>query len=754
MIETLMALTDIERQHEVTIQVGQQATLTYMLYHITKPEEIYAVCDWFDAQTIVGVDTETSGLDPFKDKLATLQLGNPFIDHPTAFVIDLRLFTQEQLQPILDRIADDKVIKLGQNVKFEYKFLCQQMGCDIKNMWDTQIAEMSIRAGLFPEGNREEEDGEGRGKAYSHSSMAALCQRYMGISIDKDKDLRMSFYVTPGGTYSLRQLVYAASDVIYPFYIKQEQEQEIDARAIRSVIGIEMATIRIVARAELRGMRLDVGQWRALSQEAEQRCVNAERKLHTLLRGIQQQELFDSTVRDTVLYPNDGSRLNFDSPKQVQWAIKSYCESINWPIRIITTKKERTLLRKQYGAEWLDWRFKNQRGKKKTYVEFLSDIMDMVPDHLIPDNQYCLLVSTDKDTLKLAEIKKQLPKELIELLLEYSQQSILRDTFGNDFITKYVREDGKIHTEFHQNKTSTGRTSSSPNLQNIPKDYRYRKCFIPSEGYKFIVVDYSQQEPRLSAQESMDPVYLRTYQNDEDLYVNLCEVMLGYRPDKNSPDPEFREKSKRDRDIMKQVVLAMAYRMGPAKLYRKLLLALAKPIIEGAIEAPTYEYVRGLHEQFLKTFPKLVDYQNYCSTNASHDDTTRPRIWDRYINGPVTWATARCGRKRFFAEDYEGVYTAASNSPIQGCAATMTKAAAVLIQKYSDKHNIDAYVVDLVHDELVYECRADQAEEFAKVVQHLMIKAGKFYLPDVPIKAEFPENSNGVLDYWAKEIKI
>jgi len=177
-------------------------------------------------------------------------------------------------------------------------------------------------------------------------------------------------------------------------------------------------------------------------------------------------------------------------------------------------------------------------------------------------------------------------------------------------------------------------------------------------------------------------------------------------------------------------------------------------ILNGVTPLPTYEYVRELHAKFLATFTKLVEYQNECSNNASPTESPRPKIWDRYLNAAVTWASARCGRKRFFPPDAQGTYTAAANSPIQGCAASMSKAAAILIQDYIDEHGIDAGAVDMVHDELVYECRADQAEAFAVVVRELMERAGKFYLPDVPIKAEFPKYTNGVVDYWAKEVKV
>lgn len=746
---------DIERAYNVRTQVTKDQMLDYTLYHVIHPNEIAVVCDWLDQQYRVGLDTETSGLNPLTEFIATIQIGYPFGDHPCAFVIDYRCFTPEQLKPVFDRLENRKLIKVGANLKFEYKFLKHHTGCTIRTLQDTQLAEQVIRAGLFPERKGgKSDDEESDSMAYRDSSMWACYMRYFGVSINKDKVIRTSFYKTLPTEYTIEQLSYAADDVIFPAYIWREQEKEIEARSLRSIIKLEMRSIPHTGNAELRGMGIDTEQWLALYQEAEQGRRDSQRKLFALLRGVQQQELFDSKPNEPVLYPRTGKPLNLDSHEQVKWAIKAYCESIQWPYKLVTRDKELNLLRRKHAAEWIQYRFENQRGKALPLPQFMGQILPMVPDTLLPDD-HCVLVKTDKDTLRLARVRRQLPRELVDVLLEYSKFSQRVDNFGKEFLKKHVGVDGRIHTEFHQGKASTGRYTTTPNLQNIPTDPRYRKCFIPAKGYKFVIADYSQQEPRLTAQDSQDPVYLATYQNDEDIYINIGEVMLGYRLDPVSLDEELAKRSKADRQLMKTVVLAMAYRMGPNKLWRRLCLAFEDEILAGRMELPTYEYVKELHERFLKMFPKLVEYQDYCSKQASPEvqDTSR-KIWDRYIGAPVTWATARCGRKRFFAPDALGVFTAAANSPIQGAAASMSKAAAVMIQDYIDDNGIDAYVVDMVHDELVYECREDQAVQFAQVVRHLMEKAGKFYLPDVPIKAEFPKNTDGTVDYWAKEIKL
>jgi len=84
----------------------------------------------------------------------------------------------------------------------------------------------------------------------------------------------------------------------------------------------------------------------------------------------------------------------------------------------------------------------------------------------------------------------------------------------------------------------------------------------------------------------------------------------------------------------------------------------------------------------------------------------------------------------------------------------MTKAAACLIQRLIDDRGWQdkAFVVNLVHDEIVCEVHDSIAQEFAPLMRELMEQAGRFYCPDVPVAAEFPEGSEGVVPYWTKEM--
>ena len=92
---------------------------------------------------------------------------------------------------------------------------------------------------------------------------------------------------------------------------------------------------------------------------------------------------------------------------------------------------------------------------------------------------------------------------LVSKILEYRQLAKLKSTYA-DGLSNFIREDGRIHSSFHQTITATGRISSTdPNLQNIPirmeLGRQIRKVFIPKEGCVFIDADYSQIELRVLA---------------------------------------------------------------------------------------------------------------------------------------------------------------------------------------------------------------------------------------------------------------
>jgi DNA polymerase I-like protein with 3'-5' exonuclease and polymerase domains len=711
-------------------------------WYVTRTEELPKVWEWLRTLTMVAVDVETSGLNAFDHNIATVQLGSLSAadpEHPHAVVLDVRAFSAEELRPMFEMLEDRQITKLGQNVRFEYRFFRAEYGVRCRKLADTQVAEMVIRAGLLSPKNEARSRGEER-SAYRLCSMAALMQRYAELEIDKAEDLRTGFYRTPVGQHSLRQIIYAASDVIYPFVIAKEQRQLIEERQLRGIIKVEMELIPVLGELEHRGMRVNKTAWRALWQEALAKRAEAQFALDELVRQYAVQgDLFDTeTVKARPIYPKLNRPINYSSAEQVRWALKQICQGRQWSHEVVIDQPRANELLQEWGAKWV--RSQEERGRKVTVED--------IPEWVIPEDRYCMLLEADKLTLTLRKCRGQLPVDVVGLLIEYSKYDIRCDTFGNDWLLKNVRSDtGRVHTEVHQAVTNTGRLSTTPNLQNVPSDSRYRQCFIPGEEYSYVIADYSQQEPRLMAQLSGDPVYLATYANRDDLYLSVAEAMLGHRPDPHTPA------GKLERKIFKAVVLAMAYRSGARKLRDQLTLGLADAILSGEVEAPSIEFAMDLHRRFFEAHEKVLEYQNRCSEAADPRNKKAARLWDQVAGDMVTYVRGPCGRIRFFPPDAKNTYTEAANAPIQGSSATMTKAAACLVQRevedrgWQDK----VWIVNLVHDEIVCEAHDSVAKEFAGVLQAAMGRAGGFYCPDVPVVADFPEGSDGVVPHWAKE---
>jgi len=316
--------------------------------------------------------------------------------------------------------------------------------------------------------------------------MANLSKRYLGVEIEKDKRLRTGFGEVAPGAHNVRQIMYAAGDVVYPFYIAAEQKKEIKERALSSICQIEYDTVAVLAKASVKGLKIDVPAWRMLYQEAVQERASAELELNKLLFKTLTGQL-DMFGEGRPVYKDTAKILNYRAAEHVKWAVRAHCKSIDWSREVVTDLSRLLELKKQYGRTWLD----NKRAKNQP-----ADAMK-VPQYLIPEKDYVILLSAETPTLRLARIRGQLPSDLVELLVKFSKYNKRVTTYGMSFIDKHVDAEGVMHPDFHQVITSTGRLSSEPNSQNIPKDKRYRACFIPRPGYKFVIIDYSQIEPRI-----------------------------------------------------------------------------------------------------------------------------------------------------------------------------------------------------------------------------------------------------------------
>lgn len=450
---------------DVEIELGTKyGRLVVPFFYVVRDDEVVHLVEWMQRTKVWSIDTETGGpnpmdgLDPLVGKVATLQIGNPKCADPRVYVLDVRCLSTEALAPVFALLADPAYYKLGQNVRFEYKFLRTNFGVMCRNLGDTQLTEQVLRAGLFRgKGGGPSSDDDGRNKAaYKYTSMDALCKFYLGIQIDKDRQLRTSFYSTPPGQHTDRQRCYAGGDVVYPFYVAAEQREVLDERQLRDIAKLEHSIIPSFGEAELRGMYLDQDEWRALWQESLAKLLEARTKLDALFLGVQ-GDLFDGRetgVRPIYIKSRKSPPLNWGSSEQVKWAIAQYCKTIGWSHEIITTY-ERLLQVKAVCGE--SWRAKKAAAGHEVTVED-------TPDWVVPEEQYCILLSAERDRLIIAACRNQLPWALVDPLADYSKYAKRVGTYGIKFLEKNVRKDTKrFHPEIHQAITVTGRISTKPN---------------------------------------------------------------------------------------------------------------------------------------------------------------------------------------------------------------------------------------------------------------------------------------------------
>jgi DNA polymerase-1 len=297
--------------------------------------------------------------------------------------------------------------------------------------------------------------------------------------------------------------------------------------------------------------------------------------------------------------------------------------------------------------------------------------------------------STDQSVLEeLAELH-----ELPDLILQFRSFSKLKGTYVDSLPGLRHAETGRIHTDFNQAVTATGRLSSSnPNLQNIPvrsaRGREIRRAFVPQEGWKLIVADYSQIELRLMAHLSGDPKLVNAYKNGEDIHrLTASEVF----------DLPLDEVTDERRAEAKTINFGVMYGMGAARLAAS--LKIRQPQAREYI-ANYFQRYEGVSEYFHRL---RADAR---ATGYSETMFGRRRLMDDLFGGTRA--------QQSFAE------RVAVNMPIQGSSADIIKLAMIELDAEIRRRELPMHMLMQVHDELVFECAEDVVEEASALVRDRM----------------------------------
>ncbi len=284
---------------------------------------------------------------------------------------------------------------------------------------------------------------------------------------------------------------------------------------------------------------------------------------------------------------------------------------------------------------------------------------------------------------------------IVKDILEYRGLTKLKSTYA-DGLAVFIGEDKRIHTNFNQTITATGRISSTePNLQNIPMRMelgrRIRKVFVPRQGCEFMDADYSQIELRVLAHMSGDEQLIEAYRMDQDIH-RITAAKVFHTP--------FEEVTDLQRRNAKAVNFGIVYGISSFGLSQDLSIS----------KKEAAEYI----EQYFATYPKVKEFLDRLVSEAKEKGYITTMFGRRR---PVPELASSNFMQRSFGE------RVAMNSPIQGTAADIIKIAMIRIWKALRDAGLKSKLILQVHDELVIETYLGEEEQVRQILTENMQSA-------------------------------
>jgi DNA polymerase-1 len=291
---------------------------------------------------------------------------------------------------------------------------------------------------------------------------------------------------------------------------------------------------------------------------------------------------------------------------------------------------------------------------------------------------------------------------IIELILKYRQLSKLKSTYVDALPALINHKTRRVHTNFNQTGTSTGRLSSSdPNLQNIPVrgeiGNKIRRTIIAPPGAYLLSADYSQIDLRVLAHLSQDPDLIAAFAHDEDIHAMTASKIFGI------PAAEVTPEMRRN---AKTVNFGVVYGMSDYGL-------------EQATNLSREEASQFIALYFEK-YPKVKEYLDATKEQARK----------------LGYVQTVLGRRRFLPEINssnrmvrEAAERMAINAPVQGSSADIIKIAMINLHREMEKRNLKSKMLLQIHDELLFEVPEEEVGEMKSLVVELMSRAFELCVP-------------------------
>ena len=306
--------------------------------------------------------------------------------------------------------------------------------------------------------------------------------------------------------------------------------------------------------------------------------------------------------------------------------------------------------------------------------------------------------STAEEVLQELALDYPLP----QLILDYRGLAKLKSTYTDKLPEMMDPKTGRVHTSYHQAVAATGRLSSTdPNLQNIPvrtaEGRRIRQAFIAAPGYQIMSADYSQIELRIMAHLSGDKGLIHAFAENMDVHRATAAEVFGVTPESVSDDM---------RRAAKAINFGLIYGMSAFGLAKQLRIE----------RVAAQEYV----ERYFKRYPGVRDFMERTRETARQQGYVETlmgrRLYTAEINAPNM-------NRRQAAE------RAAINAPMQGTAADLIKLAMLAVDHWIAQSGLDVRMIMQVHDELVFEIRADTVDTARDTIRHAMSDVATLSVP-------------------------
>lgn len=644
-----------------------------MIYLVTKQQSLWAsdrykvisaeeALELLAPLSVVELDTETMGLDPYTKELLTVQLGcaefQVVIDCTS---VDIHLFKEYMENP--------QRMFLGWNIKFDLKFLYHQRIVPLR-VYDGYLAEKLLWLG-YPAGMHE-------------MSLKAASINYLGV--DMDKSVRGKIIQT-GLTEDV--IVYAAGDVSYLGKIRDKQLIELEKKGLLKAIDFENEFVKCLAYIEYCGAKLDVDKWKI--------------KMATDLNNLEKYEAELNEWVEESEYSSKYCSVNIQGDLFNGFDTKPRCH-INW-----TSSQQVIPLFEELGLN--------------------LKVLDKKTKHY-------------KKSVDIKVVEPQASKSpLIPIYIKYKKAAIIVNTFGQKFLNLINPVTGRIHANFNQLGTDTGRLSSTePNLQNLPHDAQTRACFVSDKGNRWISADYSGQESYLMASMANDEAMLDELTNGSGDLHSLTAKMVFQQIPRDMPLKDIKKNFKDLRQEAKGYEFCFNYGGQDSTLIRNYGLDAkrAKEIYEnymsgfaGLKRYQDFRRVDVMRKGYI-LLSKITGHKayiyDYDELKRQMDKQEDPDFWAYYRemkqedpDCDTVQGVRRLARRKAESEKQS------INYPIQAAGALCFKLASIKLFNWLLKNGLlfkVKYCIP-VHDEINLEAPDEISEEVADILVKCMVSAGK-----------------------------